>query len=246
MTNRPDCSLPRRHGHGFTMVEILVVAGLMIMITIVAIKLFFSQTKMVTQSIEYMYVNDSFRKITMFLGNDLREATHIFYPVPVMKEDVPTKTTKGLVLRIWKKEVDPSLSFTSHPDQVKSFHEVTYELVPYPNKLAKNTPRFKLIRKESIPKKRDTEDSQRQEIADNIRDFIIYRTFRRPMMPRSLRSKTDRLLQPVPSHLNGSGNDVVHLRVVLERPRTKDEGKVYDIAMTTSFYKRGKEVFKVK
>ena len=44
----------------------------------------------------------------------------------------------------------------------------------------------------------------------------------------------------------GTGNSLIHLKMVIERNRKeneRDKEKVYTVTMSTSFYKRGKEIF---
>lgn len=227
-----------------SIIEILIVTGLLSFILLVAYRVFFSQAKMVTQSIEFLQVNDSFRKINTVLGADVREATNIELPVPIHHEKIDALTTQtGLVLKLVKNELDPSLPFTSALGQIAVRREILYELEPNPHPASQGVARFKLVRTEFI------EDSggkqkQRREIVDNIRDMIVYRTLHKPMTPKNVAAANDQALQIVPSLQNGTGHHVVHLKVTVERPHLKDQSQVYQISMSTSYYKRGKEVWK--
>jgi prepilin-type N-terminal cleavage/methylation domain-containing protein len=62
--------LPNTDKKAFTMVEMLIAVVLTTMIVFFAYRIFFSQTEVVTKSIEFMQVNDSFRKVMTFMGND--------------------------------------------------------------------------------------------------------------------------------------------------------------------------------
>lgn len=235
-----------RHGRrtGMTIPEVLIVLLLMSVIIFVAYKVFFSQAKMVQQSVEFMQVNDSFRKITMFLGNDIRESTQIILPLPIKAEDAGKQVTvPGVVLQMLKQEMDPTLKPHATLGQIGLLREIIYELENNPNPMAKTIPRYRLIRTEIISDRTGEKQKQRHEIVDNIREFVVFRTIRKPMKPQNVDKIDDRILELIPAHETGHGNSLIHLRVTLERTRTKDAGDVYQISMATSFYKRGKEVF---
>jgi|GEM_PF-877670 len=233
----------------FTLVELMVVFFLSLLIVMAAYKVFFSQVKMVSQSVESIQVNENFRKIITFLSNDIHEATQIIAPAPIKLENVSRHKTKaGVALRLFKHEVDPTLEAQSW-GQLAMRREVTYELIeikpkptdPQPDKI----PKYKLIRTEVIEEKPGAKENQSHEIVDNIREFIVFRTIRKPMVVNNLNNLDDRLLSPLNSHEAGTGNNLINLKVVLERKRLSkvDVGDVYRIAMETSFYKRGKEVY---
>jgi prepilin-type N-terminal cleavage/methylation domain-containing protein len=230
---------------GFTIVELLVVITLLTFILLVAYRIFFSQAKTITQSIEFIQVNESFRKISMYLGNDVREATQIILPRPINLEAIDSVSTKpGVVLQLFKKEIDPSRDFAATMGQVAVLREVIYELEAAPRPQAPNVPRYRLIRTEYTQVKPGEKEKQRREIVDNLRDFMLFRTIRKPMKPRNVNKLGERSLEPEPHHLNGTGDGLLHLRVVLERARDHEgHGDVYQIALMTSFYKRGREVF---
>ena len=72
----------------------------------------------------------------------------------------------------------------------------------------------------------------------------MFRTARKPFKPSNIGAAKDRLLLPVALSESGTGNSLVHVRMVLERTRKETEtGQVYNVSMSTSFYKRGKEIF---
>jgi len=225
-------------------------------------KIFFSQAKMVAQSMEYMKVNDNFRRILAHLGNDIREATQILFPNPVKLEEAGTLTTPKApckVLQLIKQEIDPSLKFeetmTSSPlatdtfGQIIRVREIFYELEPYKNAEDEESstvvPRYRLVRLEYLKEKNkpNTILMQKNEIAETVRDFVLYRTVRKPMKALDIKDASERLLDPIPSYDAGTGNSVIHLKISLERMKAKGKGDAYEISLTTSFYKRGKEVF---
>lgn len=237
----------RSHKSGFTLVEALIVVFITSLILIFAYRLFFSQTRMVTQSIEFLQVNDGFRKIISFMGDDIRESTNILKPAPVLSEKVIELATKpGVILHLQGSELDPYTPFDSPlGGQVSLRRDITYELEKIKNPESQTIPRYRLIRTATIEEKSGQKTTQRQTIVDNVRDLVIYRTIRRPFKPANVGSKEDRLVLPMPINQSGTGNSLVHLNMLLERARRGDEaGDVYSINMTTSFYKRGKEIFK--
>lgn len=236
--------LPPR-ARGMTIPEVLIVLGLMAFIIFVAYKIFFSQARIVQQSIEFMQVNDSFRKIIMYLGNDIRESTQVILPNPIKHEDAgKVDTVPGVVLQVLKQEIDPRLKPTGEMGQITLLREIIYELENNPNPNAKTVPRYRLIRTEFLTDHTGEKQKQRHEIVDNVREFALFRTIRKPLKPQNLDNAGDRLLVSIPAHETGTGNSLLHLRVTLERTRQNDIGSVYQISMATSFYKRGKEVFR--
>lgn len=234
---------------GFTFVELLIVLFLVTLIVFAAYKVFFQQTRMVRQSLEEIKVNDDFRKILAFMGNDIRESTRIEEPAPVRVEDARSLATKpGLLLRIAKEEQDPTLDREDSLGQIGVRRTIVYELEDNPNPQEPSIPRYRLVRIETVDEHGGREGdsaTQRHVICDDVRDLVVFRTIRKPLPPHNVDALGDRLLQPQPASTSGTGNDVVHLRVTLERLRTGGErGEVYRFPMQTCFYKRGKEIWK--
>jgi len=231
---------------GFTMVEALIVSLITSVILLFAYRIFFSQARVMTQSIEYLQVNEGFRKIISFMGDDIREATNILKPAPVLAETVVKLATKpGVILHLQSSDLDPYIPFDSPlGGQVSLRRDITYELEKIKNDESQVIPRYRLIRTASVEEKPGQKTTQRQTIIDNIRDLVIYRTIRRPFKPGNVSGKEDHLVIPLPLSQSGTGNSLVHLKMVLERTRRGAEaGEVYSINMNTSFYKRGKEIF---
>ncbi len=231
----------------FTMIEILVAMGLATMILFFAYRIFFSQTRLVTQSIEFMHVNEGFRKVLAFMGDDVRESTTILKPLPILTDRVPDlKTHPGVILHLQGSELDPRIPFDSPlGGQVSVRRQVIYQLEKASDSETSAAPIYKLIRIATVEEMGGQKTTQRQVLVDNVREFIIYRTVRRPFKPSNISSKDDRLVLSQPLSSSGTGNNLVHLKMVVERQRKDHEvGQVYSIAMTTSFYKRGKEIFK--
>jgi prepilin-type N-terminal cleavage/methylation domain-containing protein len=236
-----------RPSRGFTIIEAMIVVVITSIILLFAYRIFFSQTRVMTQSIEFLQVNESFRKIISFMGDDIREATNILKPAPVLAEKVIELVTRpGVILQLQSSDLDPAIPFDSPlGGQVCLRREITYELEKIKNPESQVIPRYRLIRTATVEEKPGQKTTQRQTIVDNIRDLVIYRTIRRPFKPGNISGKEDHLVIPLPLSQSGTGNSLVHLNMVLERARRGDEsGDVYSINMNTSFYKRGKEIFK--
>ncbi|HOT27168.1 MAG TPA: prepilin-type N-terminal cleavage/methylation domain-containing protein [Candidatus Ozemobacteraceae bacterium] len=236
-----------RTAKAFTFVELLIVLFLVSLILFASYKVFFQQTRMVRQSLEEIKVNDDFRKILAFMGNDVRESTRIDEPAPIRLEDARTLATKaGLLMRIAKEEQDPTLDREDSLGQIAVRRTIVYELEDNPNPLEPSVPRFRLVRIESIDEHgRSGESTQRHVICDDVRDLVVFRTIRKPLPPHNVDALGDRLVQPQSASVQGTGNDVVHLRVTLERTRMGGErGEVFRFPMQTCFYKRGKEIWR--
>ncbi|MDD3377010.1 MAG: prepilin-type N-terminal cleavage/methylation domain-containing protein [Candidatus Riflebacteria bacterium] len=232
--------------NAFTLVETLVAVVIMLFILVFGYRLFFSQTKAVTRSIESIQVNEGFRKVLAFMGDDIKEATNIISPIPVFPEEVKSLTTKsGTVLVVQSSELDPRIRFDSPlGGQTSLKRTVTYTLDESYQAAADGNPVYKLIRFEMIEEKNGTKSTQRQALADNIREFVIYRTVRKPYTPVDVSSLKDRIVMPMPLNQSGTGNNLVNLKMVIERERDSNEtGDVYKVKMETGFYKRGKEIF---
>lgn len=67
----------------FTIMEALIAVAISTVILLFAYRVFFSQTEMVARSIEFLHVNEGFRKIITFMGDDIRESTTILKPSPI-------------------------------------------------------------------------------------------------------------------------------------------------------------------
>ncbi|MBR4569639.1 MAG: hypothetical protein IKO19_03120 [Candidatus Riflebacteria bacterium] len=240
---------------GFTLVEILVVVTLLIFILVFAYQIFFSQTRAVTQTIDALQTNEGLRRVLSFVGDDVRESTRIVKPTPIMLEEVPSVvTTTGSIMILQSSEIDPRIKFDSPlGGQISQITTIEYELEPMNSSKENNGStdnsgpvRFRLIRNATIEEKNGEKNRQRQVIADNIREFMIFRTVRQPFKANNVESENDKIIQEVPISEAGTGNSLIHLKMVIERNRKeneRDKDKVYTVTMNTSFYKRGKEIF---
>ena len=237
---------------GFTLVEILIVVTLLIFILYFAYQIFFSQTRAVTQTIDALQTNEGLRRVLAFVGDDVRESTRIVKPTPIKLEDVPSVvTTTGNIMILQSSEVDQRIKFDSPlGGQISQITTIEYELEPMNSSKegADNSgpARFRLIRNATIEEKNGEKNRQRQVIADNIKEFMVFRTVRQPFKPNNVDSMNDKIIQEVPISEAGTGNSLIHLKMVIERNRKENErnkDKVYTVTMNTSFYKRGKEIF---
>ncbi len=237
---------------GFTLVEILIVVALLIFILYFAYQIFFSQTRAVTQTIDALQTNEGLRRVLAFVGDDVRESTRIVKPTPIKLEDVPSVvTTTGSIMILQSSEVDPRIKFDSPlGGQISQITTIEYELEPMNSSKedSENSGpvRFRLVRNATIEEKSGEKNRQRQIIADNIKEFMVFRTVRQPFKPNNVDSMNDEIIQEVPISEAGTGNSLIHLKMVIERNRKENErnkDKVYTVTMNTSFYKRGKEIF---
>jgi prepilin-type N-terminal cleavage/methylation domain-containing protein len=241
------CGLFFSNRRAFTFVEALIAVAISAVILLFAYRVFFSQTEMVSRSIEFLQVNEGFRKIITFMGDDIRESTTILKPAPIFSEKAAALVTKpGVILHLQSSELDPQISFNSpFGGQVATRRQIVYELEKIPNPESQTVSRYRLVRTATIEEKPGQKTTQRQTLVDNIRDMIVYRTVRKPFKPANISSGKDSLLLPQALSQSGTGNSLVHLKMVIERTRKETEtGQVYNISMNTSFYKRGKEIFK--
>lgn len=249
---------------GFTFVEILVVMTILTLILLTVYRFFSAQVRVVSTSMEIMKVNDDFRKIHSYLNNDIHEATMITYPAPIELKETETLVTPKppcVVLQLVKQQLNPKAPYSRPPldkitasstyGQISRVIEVVYELRPTKkanedeNQQDTSVPRFKLFRTELIRESANPNlvVKSEKEITDTIRDLVIFRTIRKAAIRQSIQQKDDRLIELESSNNSGTGNNLVHLRVTLERRRGRKTGDVYDITLTTCYYKRGREVF---
>ncbi len=235
-----------RPAAGFTFVEALIAVGVSTMILLFAYRIFFSQTEVVTKSLEFLHVNEGFRKVVTFMGDDIREATTILKPVPIFSSNIASLTTKpGVVLHAQSSVLDPQIPFNSPlGGQISMKRQIVYELEKIEGPESQTIPRYRLVRTVSIEEKPGQKSTQRQVLVDNVREMVVFRTARKPFKPSNIGAAKDRLLLPVALSESGTGNSLVHVKMVLERTRKETEtGQVYNVSMNTSFYKRGKEIF---
>ena len=245
-----------RRKPGFTLVEILVVVTLLIFILYFAYQIFFSQTRAVTQTIDALQTNEGLRRVLAFVGDDVRESTRIVKPTPIKLEEVSSVvTTTGSIMILQSSEIDPRIKFDSPlGGQISQITTIEYELEPM-NSSKENEGdsstnsgpvRFRLIRNATIEEKNGEKNRQRQVIADNIREFMVFRTVRLPFKPNNVEAVDDKIIQEIPISEAGTGNSLIHLKMVIERHRKENErnkDNIYTVTMNTSFYKRGKEIF---
>ncbi|MBF0544866.1 MAG: prepilin-type N-terminal cleavage/methylation domain-containing protein [Candidatus Riflebacteria bacterium] len=242
----------------FTLIEILIVLTLMSFILMFAYRVFFSQTKMIQDSMEFMRVNDHFRRIISHLGKDFREANHIMFPAPVKWEDVANQQTPaggGDVLRLIKQEIDPlerfapvtpqNWNFDKPFDQVIRVRDIVYSLERDPQLGNNNSPRFKLIRSEYLEEKSKpgVKIKQELEVGSSLREFTVIRTIRKPFKAMNISKLSDKIIVPYPSNESGFGSNLIYVRITLERQKAPEKGQAYEISLGTCFYMRGREVF---
>lgn len=235
-----------RPASGFTFVEALIAVAVSTMILLFAYRIFFSQTEVVTKSLEFLHVNEGFRKVVTFMGDDIREATTILKPMPIFSNNIASLTTKpGVILQVQSSALDPQIPFNSPlGGQISAKRQIVYELEKIESPDSQTIPRYRLVRTASIEEKPGQKNTQRQVLVDNVREMVVFRTARKPFKPSNIGAAKDRLLLPVSLSESGTGNSLVHVRMVLERTRKETEtGQVYNVSMNTSFYKRGKEIF---
>ncbi len=240
----------------FTLVEILVVITILVFILFFAYQIFFSQSRAVTQTIDALQANEGLRRVLSFMGDDIREATRIVKPTPVNLEDVPfIETTTGSILIVQSSEVDPKIRFDSPlGGQINQITTIEYELESMNQQTEgessestdKGPIRYKLVRNATIEEKNGEKSKQRQVIAENIKEFIVYRTVRKPFNAANVDSIDDTIIEQIPLSEAGTGNSLIHIKMSIERHRGKYEknrDQIYTLTMNTSFYKRGKEIF---
>lgn len=239
----------------FTIVETVMVALIMCFILGFAYKIFFSQTRAVTQTIDALQTNEGFRRVLAFMGDDIREATRIVKPTPVTLDQVSSiETTTGSIMIVQSSEIDPKIPFDSPlGGQISQISTIEYELEPMSKPSENGQPssddgpvRYRLVRNAHVEEKNGEQSRQRQVIADNIKELIIYRTVRKPFKAANIESSSDKLIEQIPLSEAGTGNSLIHVKMVIERHRNeneKDRKNIYTITMNTSFYKRGKEIF---
>ena len=245
----------KRRKTAFTLVEVSVAVAILIFILYFAYQIFFSQTRAVTQTIDALQTNEGFRRVMAFMGDDIREATRIVKPTPINLEDVSSVvTTTGSILIVQSSEIDPRISFDSPlGGQINQITTIEYELEPMNSSVNNSNDntntapiRYKLIRNATIEEKNGEKNRQRQIIADNIKEFVVFRTVCKPFKATNVESLNDKIIEQIPLSEAGTGNSLIHVRMAIERHRQKNESyrdKIYTITMNTSFYKRGKEIF---
>jgi len=131
---------------GFTFVEALIAVAVSTMILLFAYRIFFSQTEVVTKSLEFIHVNEGFRKVVTFMGDDIREATTILKPVPIFSSNIASQTTKpGVILQVQSSALDPQIPFNSPlGGQISVKRQIVYELEKIEGPESQTIPRYHL------------------------------------------------------------------------------------------------------
>ena len=221
-----------------TLAEVIIVAGLFVLLMTAAYRLFFGEVKVIKTALEHIGVNENARKFFSIVGNDVRNANWVEYPKLLNREVVsklkPVLEGKVCVL---KKQV---LDFTVKPPDADFLREeiVTYILEKSDDGTS-DLYRHVLSDLPGQPKK-----DYKKKICGGVVGLLFYVTNRKRVTIEkslSLGGNLSKIMNYEPYELDGTGPYLVHICASFARKGEKGSNAVSaPVKVNTCFAVRGK------
>lgn len=220
-----------------TLVETIIAAGLFVLLMLAAYRLFFHEVKTIKTALEHISVNESARRLFANMGNDVRNANWLDFPVQTNRQTVaslmPLNEGKICVLRrqVFDFEVKP-------PDP----QFIREEIIEYYLKKTEDgtSDLYRSVKSDLQP---EGKKAYEKKICDGIRDMLVFSTNRKPVNVTTFSPAMPfkSLITYEPYELDGTGPYLVHL--VASFVRKGDDREFKDgvpMRIQTSFCIRGK------
>jgi hypothetical protein len=243
-----------RRTAGFTLAEVLIAAVLCLLIMAIPVAMMMASHKEHLELGGDLAVNEKVSLAFDKLGKDVREASFVEYPFPVLPERAPPafnhvnplQSTGCLVLLLER----PAVNLTG--DGIDSVKERILYYLDKPRKLGvdrngRDVTIYTLFRRRQAPgtgaagstasttgtsstTATTVETDETKAVLDGLEEVVFYRSMRDPSRPDGVQ---------------GSGSAVVHVRVKATQPRLRadrrlDEG--YAAILETAFTLRGSDI----
>lgn len=214
-----------------------MVAGLFVLLMLVIYRLFFAEVRTIKTALEHIGVNESARRFFAHMGNDIRNANWVEYPVQTNRQTVDKLMyeSEGKVLVLRRQVFD----FAVKPPNSDFLRE---ELIEYHlRKSTDGTSDLFRIAKGDLP---GTEGrTHEKKVCDGIRELLIFTTNRKPVNLKafapSLPFKS--LITPEPYELDGTGPYLIHVSASFVRKGDqRDPAERVAHRVRTCFSVRGK------
>lgn len=228
---------------GFTMVEVIVAAGLFIMLMAGVYRLFFSEIRVIRTTLEHIGVNENARKLILQLSNDVRNSNRIAFPLPIQRDKAMSLSPagEGEILRLERFAFDfdikpPGAGFIQA-------EKISYRLVKNPQG---SYDMFRDLESEIPPGPgiplpyRST-----RQVCGGIKEITLFTTLNNPVKLSSFAGMPFKnLVTREPFDRDGTGPYLVNLRVTFVREGVAHRVGENTITHTlrTSFAVRGRLV----
>lgn len=217
--------------------EVIVVAGLFVLLMLAIYRLFFAEVRTIRTALEHIGVNESARRFFAHLGNDIRNANWVEFPVQTNRQTVDKLmyTNEGKVLVLRRQVFD----FAVKPPAADFLRE---ELIEYQlRKDDDGTSDLYRIARGDLPG--TSGKVHEKKVCEGVRDMLVFTTNRKPVNLKGaipgLSAKTP--IAPEPYELDGTGPYLVHVSAAFVRkgdPRDTAERVAHRVK--TCFSVRGK------
>lgn len=219
-----------------TLFEIVVAAGLFMVLMLAAYKLFFAEVRSIKVALEHIGVNESARRFFANLGNDIRNSSWLDFPVQTNRQTVPVlmPTNEGKVLVLRRQVFD----FSIKPPDKNFLREETIEYSL--EKRDDGTSDLFRIVTSDIP---GSAGKYRRKVCDGIREMMVYTTNRKPVSLTGFASGMPfkNLLNYEAYEMDGTGPYLVHVRATFIRKNyDKKDETLAAHSIKTCFCIRGK------
>lgn len=220
-----------------TLMEVIVVAGLFMLLMLAIYRLFFAEVRTIKTALEHIGVNESARRFFAHLGNDIRNANWVEFPVQTNRQTVDKLmyTNEGKVLVLRRQVFD----FAVKPPDPAFLRE---ELIEYQlRKDDDGTSDLYRIARGDLPG--STGKVHEKKVCDGIRDMLVFTTNRKPvnLKPLAAAAPFKTPIAPEPYELDGTGPYLVHVSAAFVRKGdSRDAAERIAHRVKTCFSVRGK------
>ncbi len=187
--------------------EIIIVAGLFVLLMLIIYRLFFAEVRTIKTALEHIGVNESARRFFAHFGNDIRNANWVEYPVQTNRQTVDKLMylNEGKILVLRRQVFDFAIKPPS-PDFLRE-EIIEYQL----RKSEDGTSDLYRIAKGDLP---NTDGrTHEKKICDGVREILVFTTNRKPISLKAfgLNLPFKELVTPEPYELDGTGPYLVHV-----------------------------------
>ncbi len=220
-----------------TLVEIIIAAGLFVLLMLAAYRLFFAEVRSIKVALEHIGVNENARKLFAHMGNDIRNASWVEFPVQTNRQTVgalmPLNEGKVCVLR---RQV---FDFSVKPPSQDFLRE---EIIEYYLKKSDDgtSDLFRAVKGNRLPPgKKEYE----KKVCEGIKEMLLFTTNRKPVNVSSFAPSMPfkSLISYEPYELDGTGPYLVNLRATfIRKGNDPAPGDSHALSLQSSFCVRGR------
>lgn len=226
-----------RSSSAVTLVEIIIAAGLFVLLMLAAYRLFFAEVRSIKVALEHIGVNESARKLFSHMGNDIRNASWVEFPVQTNRQTVGALMSfnEGKVCVLRRQVFDFSIKPPA-PDFLRE------EIIEYYLKKAEDgtSDLYRAVKGRRLP---EGKKPYEKKICEGIKDMLVFTTNRKPVNVSSFAPTMPfkNLITYEPYELDGTGPYLVNIRATFVRKgEDPAPGDSHALRLQTSFCVRGR------